>query len=343
MYPHKYKATWNQGDGPIWRSPDYGSGMIADVTVKTALPYWPARERVKTDPLGCPLRRRGRERIIYPVGTFRTVLAGPELSGAMEMGHIVEWHRVQFYEMGGIMQTWSQWAFMNSLPGKWGQRQKRWVDFPSDCAAGFNPSQPDDWYQEWGKHPGNGEITPFRTIAGQTQYQDREELSATSCPAIAAYWTSYGRVFLLGAVLHARPENVFYYDTDSMIVNETGYRLMVDAGCVDQTAPGKWKLKEESDNVEILGIRRYRFGDRWCVAGPFGGQVVGQGLPPEWQEHEGFGSQLWHRSVGDAVEVRRMARWRREYHHGVVGEQGDVEPFQVGPLDNDHSTALQLG
>ena len=351
LYPASLCATWSEEMGSKPPLNNHKYILIADVTIETKIPGWPTRESALHYPDKVPTRKSGRERIIYPIGKFRTALAGIELFAAIEAGVIRHWHRIQYYDPQPLMESWSCWALrmraslkengfsslsrcakkiMNSLPGKWGQRLKRWVDFSRASSDAHEETNVNDWFQEWGKHPNNGEITPYRTIAGQTQYQDREELSAVSCPSIAACWTASGRAFLYGAILNCGIEHVYYYDTDSLIIDEAGFLRMAMQGLLDQAKPGKWKLKEQSDDVEILGIRRYRFGKRWCVAGPFGGTVDGDGSPGEFLEHEGFGAQLWHRSVGDAVEIKRHAKWRKEYKHGVADNDGIVWPFIVG-------------
>lgn len=350
-FPSRYVACADMLDGKRHIPYSDEKLMIADVTVKVDTPYYPCREKVKIDPGIDPRGRRGRERVIYPVGRFRTALCGPELGFAVQAGHVVEWHRVQYYQPEFLMRHWSNWALLmrdslskngfkhlsgcckkiiNSLPGKWGQRIKAWRDFES--ANDFNADGTEDkaWFMEWGKHPGTGGLTQYRTIAGQTQYMDDEELCSTSCPSIAGFWTSYGRMHLNCLIIAAEDENVYYYDTDSLIVNQKGMDLLVGHRMINANAPGLLKVKESSNDVEILGIRRYRFGPRWCVAGPFGGVISGSTPSPEWEEHEGFGGQLWHASVGDPVRVKRKARWKKEYHHGFVEEDGRVTPFLVG-------------
>lgn len=351
QFPFRHCSSWDESNGTKPPMPSHVKLAIADVTIETSYASWPAREKVKVDPFGSSARRSGRERVIYPVGAFRTALAGVELLVAIDSGAVKKFHRIQYYDPAPLMESWCISALlmreslkengfyslsrcakkiMNSLPGKWGQRLKKWVDFTSGPFIPYLDSSPDEWYQEWGRHPDTEEITPYRTIAGQTQYQDREELAAVSCPSIAAFWTSAGRMYLYGAISAVGIEHVYYYDTDSMIVDQTGYDTINSLGQIHESQPGKFKVKEESDDVEILGIRRYRFGHRWCVAGPFGGMVSGTGAPGEFVQHEGFGSQMWHRSVGDAVEIKRLARWRKEYHHGTVDKDGIISPFRVG-------------
>ncbi len=351
MFPQRHCSTWDEsmeGHPPI---PSHMKLGIADVTIDAPWPLWPARESVKTHHDKPPCRPTGRERIIYPIGIFRTALAGPELMNAIDQGVIIQWHRIQYYDPAPLMHHWSVWALnmresfqnkgfkslrrcvkkiMNSLPGKWGQRIKRWMDVDWQPSPKSEEGRPDEWFMEWGIHPANGEITTFRTVAGQTQYQDREELSPVSCPSVAAFWTSAGRCALAGLICCADAKNVYYYDTDSLIVNEQGKERLVKCGLVHDTRPGHLKLKETSDDVEILGIRRYRFGPRWCVAGPFGGEKTGIGAPGVLHEHEGFGHQMWHQSVGDSVKVKRQAKWRREYKHGIVLPDGKISPFVVG-------------
>jgi hypothetical protein len=352
-FPRKHIANWTSEYEcqPIIN--DKFQCLIADVTIHTQSPYFPVREKVKFDPNMSPIGRGGRERIIYPVGTFRTALAGPELAVAMAAGCVVKWHRVQYYEPAPLMKHWSQFAIdmratcefhklghlrscikriINALPGKWGQRSKKWVDFDYKDTSGEKQSEVTEWIMETGLHPATEDITTYRTIAGKTQYMDCEELCATSCPSIAAFWTSAGRVYLYGIIEQAGRNNVFYYDTDSVIVNETGYLNIYNGGYIHSQKAGSLKVKEESDDVEILGIRRYRFGKRWCVAGPFGGEQQGTGEIGVWEEHEGFAGQLWHSDVGKPVKIKRKGRWRREYKHGIVDKQGNIHPFRI-PLD----------
>jgi DNA polymerase type B, organellar and viral len=351
LFPTKYVAAWEPTEKLDLPFLDESKSVIADVTIRTDAPLFPACETVKEDALAPPAPNRGRNRIIYPVGTFRTALCQPELAIAVANDLIVEWHRVQYYEFAPIMSKWSTFALdmraklagkglshlgkcckkiINSLPGKWGQRMKIWQDFSSDVSGDGTERHNNEWFQEWGKHPSNGTITQYRTIAGQTQFMDDEQLCATSCPSIAGFWTSYGRITLSLLLGLAGLNNVFYYDTDSLIVNIDGLDRIADYGAMHATQPGKLKILADSDDVEIRGIRRYRFGKTWCVAGPFGGQIKGQGMPPEWEEHEGFGGQMWHKTVGDAVRVKHLAQFRKNYHHGVVQDNGRVWAFHVG-------------
>ncbi len=321
----------------------------ADVTVTTERAIFPAGEHVKHSE-GKPPTRSPREHIIYPIGTFRTALAGTELLCCLSNNTCVV-HRLQLYESDLVLQKWGQFALsarhsikrskiafmepcfkkiINCLPGKFGQRQKNWIHDREVKSKKQLREEEKLWIQEWGEHPVNGRITQFRTINNITEYMDDEFLSPLSCPIISAIWTSYGRSFLWSAMELVGHGNVVYYDTDSLIVNEEGYDRAKAAGILDQEKAGSWKTKEVSDDVEICGIRRYRFGKRLCVSGPFGKELNGLSDVSTWTEHESFDSQMNHGNVGDAVTIKRHATLRNIYRHGIVYPDGHVEPFLAG-------------
>jgi hypothetical protein len=82
---------------------------------------------------------------------------------------------------------------------------------------------------------------------------------ASHYPKIAAWITSWARVYLWEWCLTAGWENVLYNDTDCLLVNQEGYERLkhVIAGDV----PGKLKVECKADHVEIRGRKQYRIGD----------------------------------------------------------------------------------
>jgi len=70
-------------------------GVIAEVTVKTMEPRWPCRIEGK---------------VFYPVGEFRTVLAGPDLAEAWDRKAVTEVHEAHWYRMSRHMGAWGAWV-----------------------------------------------------------------------------------------------------------------------------------------------------------------------------------------------------------------------------------------
>jgi len=318
---------------------------IADVTIKTPRPWYPAREYVRVNYLHEPDSGAYGERIIYPTGEFRTALCGPELSIAMANGHVKDWHRVQYYRPAPLMAEWSRWALatrqsvasdgklrrlskcfkriINSLPGKWGQRDVTWTAYPmmnGNCG---------EWHRHYGRNPETGVMTEFRTIAGQCQYQSKSELSIKSCPAVAAYWTSYGRVMRLSLELMVTdalgPDHMFYTHTDSLIVSEEGYLLLKDkVGISDAAEPGRLRLIGVSHETKFVNLNNYLFDGQWTRAGDFDEDDQQAGRLDE-QMRAGHGA-------GEATRTVQASK-PNEYRYGDVTEEGIVRPFVVGPKD----------
>ena len=110
QFPSKYIGSWEWSESEKIPPMFDDRVMVADVTVTTEYPVYPAREKVKTDSEIAPVGRGGRERVIFPCGTFRTALCGDELLDAMLNRAVRKWHRVQYYVPAPLMRAWAHWA-----------------------------------------------------------------------------------------------------------------------------------------------------------------------------------------------------------------------------------------
>ena len=337
-FPRALVGCW-QRNSYSFAPPKNNYLRIADVTIRTDKPWYPATDMVRVTELRQPDRRDNAERVIYPIGTFRTALCEPELQLAEQYGHVKEYHRVQYYEPAPLMESWSKWALaareavktghlahmatcikkiINSLPGKWGQRVKQFKDFsPLDL---YEPEEhrETNWCLEWGRHPKTGELTQYRTIGGHCQYLDREELAKGACPAVAAFWTSYGRIDLLTKIIIPTGDNWYYCHTDGAVVNEQGLRALTLA----PTCPGGLRLTASGNDGKIIGVQGYYLEGSWHVAGGI-----------NEAEDEGFGRQMWKHKAGYPIQhVADQIDKIRTYNHGTVTKDGRVLPFVVGKL-----------
>jgi len=345
MFPREYVDCWDAGKNRSEPWLEDGLLMIADVTLQTDKALYPVSELNRGCPLRAPRPRDPGERVIYPVGTFRTALCGPELAVAVGHGHVREWHRVQYYEPARLMADWSAWALhtrelvkagplshlgsvfkkiLNSLPGKWGQRRKVWVDWTGDWDEGVYVGDTTEWLLENGRNPVTGAATQFRTIAGKCQYLVGDELAPRSCPAVAAFWTSYGRVDLNGYIWVASRQgynDVIQYDTDGLAVTVEGALQLELAGCIDGRPGTLRKISGPCRDGNFLGLRNYFLNNRWVVAGGRKEDV----------RHEGFNEQLRKAKVCRPVQnIVKGADRAPDYKHGSVDENGFVKPFVLG-------------
>jgi hypothetical protein len=301
--------------------------LIADVTVETEEPTF-------------PLRREGA--VIYPTGRFRTVLCGPELAKGALLDRIVAVHEIAEYDLGNPLSAYAdslyavrqdeerlgnvataQWAkrLIVSLPGKLGQLNHRWVDCPH--------IMPQTLYGEWYGQDEDGELVRYRSLGGLVQMDVVDGYAADSVPAIAAFVTSYGRVRLLRAIRIAGWANVYYYDTDSLMVNEEGYRRLLRSEFMASSGMGFLTLRGVYEAMEIRGVKYYVSDGKVTCSGLAKGQIVDGGDGVHYSRYLSAveQSRRGHRPVAAIITgsyVRAEA-----YGGGIVSADGKVKPFHL--------------
>jgi hypothetical protein len=302
-------------------------GVIAKVTLHTDTPRYPCRK----DGI-----------VIYPVGVFTTTLAGPELAVAQIEGEIDEYHEWVGYRRSpccrdyalslysalriardgedGPMVAWLK-RLLVSLPGRFAMHGSKWVDAPDALP-------PAPWCQ-WTREVEGGELVRHRAMAWQCQREVKEPWAVDAMPAIAAWITSAARVRLLDAIEAAGWEQVYYCDTDSVIVSETGFDALLNGGWVATSELGFLREMEDGEDLEVCGIKHYTIaGHRRCSGEPKGMKERGPDAVHYWYRE-------WLRQAvrgGHAPIVERvLRRYARDevYRHGTVGPDGKVSPFRL--------------
>lgn len=140
--------------------------------------------------------------------------------------------------------------FVTNFFGKLAQRFGTIKVFP----AGEN--EPDSFEQFISNK--TGKIYSVCVFCGTKIVSIDDGESTTYIPSISAFITSYGRRKLWELCSLAGWENVFYNDTDSLIVNRAGYRKLKHL--ISDNVPGLISLDERGDTLEILGKKQYRIG-----------------------------------------------------------------------------------
>lgn len=285
---------------------------------------------------------RSRHGTIYPIGRWRTTLAGPELEHAHRNGRVAKWHRWAVYEcepalarfareMSEIRDRFddmrepnlSQWskAISVSLVGKLAQRVRAWTWVPE--------KKPRIMWDQYYSRGIDGRVYRWQEIGGQHRREHPAGWGVDAVPAIAAWITSFQRVRLLDCMRVAGSSEVVYADTDSLWVTSTGRGRLRQAGWIELGELGFLEERGTYDGMDIRGHKSYTAGGRRRDAGLprgteqsdiDGGRVrqsiwastyLSQGIRP------GSDSKLtcWHRTT--------------RYAHGTVTAGGRVEPIRV--------------
>jgi hypothetical protein len=224
---------------------------------------------LKTSDDTFPVKHEGRTR--YAIGTFRTCLCGPELKRALQGGKVLEAGQVVWYEQEAIFRSYVQhfWPLrrtardlgndsdarfykllLNSLPGKLAQRMWRWDEDLSIPA-------PQPWGEWYYTSPEVAMPQLYRSVACFSQKCFREGEVSDSFPAIPAYLTSYGRAFMADIRDKCGPRNVFYQDTDSLILTSEGYRKLglIPNACGDDL--GQFSIRGVHNTARFFGLKHY--------------------------------------------------------------------------------------
>ena len=301
------------------------SRVVAEVDVQTETPAY-------------PFRADGR--LLFPVGRFRTTLATPELSHALQHGHVRSIGRVAVYEhaplfegfvsdlyalrvaatkAGDSLGAYYLKIMMNSLYGKFGQRQhtEEWVGTAETL-------EPKVWVEY---DVETGQRTRMRQFAGQIHRIGVGGESWWSHPAIASHVTSWARMHLWSMMNAAGLDNVAYCDTDSLLVNAQGRRNLEDVHVGEQL--GQLQHEGTFDNVVLRGPKDYVMGSKR--------RHKGVRSKATWLDENTAQQDQWSGLAGlvtqgdvSAPRVKRVTKHlRRVYLKAEVLPRGRTRPWRL--------------
>lgn len=279
-------------------------------------------------------------RLVFPVGRFRSVLHHDELSYALEHGHIIEVIYLAVYERIKPFDTYVKFfydvkvkaeladnlawryiakLFLNSLYGKFGEQKNNRVL--------FDEIDYKDIYRIAGVNLDNGEHYSEICWYGKIYHENKHGETLLSIPAIAGGVTAKARMILYNYIKIAGIENVYYVDTDSLIVNQSGLENL--QLYIDSTKLGMLKLEKQSSDITINNAKDYTFGDIVHIKGiPAKAEKLDH---DSWlcMQFEGFLS--WLNSGGKEPPKAKDIVKRRisSYMKGIVKANGDVKPFEI--------------
>ena len=307
-----------------------------------------AKVLINTDEPVYPFVRN--DKLMFPIGEFCVTLSTPELLYALERGHIVHVYEMALYKRAKIFTEYVEslyaarqryraagnpaFAFMckimlNSLYGKFGQRSHAWDD-----VRAATEDDPPEWLQQFS--PGDP-VARYRVRMGRVQMKTRPDESRDSFPAIAAHVTAYGRMLLWELIKQAGRENVFYCDTDSLVVNTDGFNRLKYR--IDDKRLGCLKLEDTATTAEFNCPKDYRFGDTVRMKGIRRDAVE---IEPATFKQQQFRSWDYHMSQGDEgfIDIQTIRKHlNRIYGKGSVGDDGKVTPYHFRVVTEDDSPA----
>ena len=347
-FPTILRGRWKRVDIEEIQAKIVDHSLLCDVTIETESPAY----AVVHD-----------NRLVFPTGRFRTVLSTPEIRRALTHGEIVECHEMAFYEQAPIFEGYVDYFYgrrleaqqdgdtfqstlfkllLNSLYGKFGQSGMVWE------TLGTASSQQASCWEVYDAD--SNERISYRKLGGKIQRKYKEGESRESHPAIAAHVTAEARMFLFYLCEVAGFENVFYMDTDSLLVNEEGRRRLEPHIHPDRL--GALKVEKELPWAELYGPKDYKFPHVTKIKGIRKNAHVmtepeirdylrergeDENEAPNWVgrcfRQDQFRSLVGALREGETATMRIrpvVKRLRRNYQKGVVTPSGRVTPLMLG-------------
>lgn len=309
--------------------------VIAEVYVETWEPVY-------------PLRRNGFN--VFPVGTFQTTLTTPELAFALDNGHIRGIGKVALYERRHLFKAFINYftplrqqykargdtgrsllckMIRNALYGKFGQRgytQEHVGDAPMGQVS----------VRRWIDGETGEKCTDW-TFGGKTIRQYYKGESQDSFPGIASHVAACGRMVLWDYATKAGLVNVYYADTDSLIVNQAGYDAL--APWLDPIKLGYLKIEAQANDLEIIAKKSYTMGKDRTLKGIK--KNATQDEAGTWHQTH-FTSLKWAFGSGNLNDVITYDVEKNEHptlYHGHIDANHNVLPPEFG-LDADQVATI---
>ena len=224
-------------------------GVIAECVVRVQAPRY-------------PVRISGR--VIYPVGEFATVLAGPELLEARSRGELVSIGAGWLHRLSPHMQDWARWVLRVTADDSteiprvckravrhWGRAvigktaAKGWQTRPLETLGGTGW----DYRPAW-----NAELqapSHLVEICGKAAEIISDGDGDNAYPAILAWVESWVRVKLSQAIDDIGRDHVITCDTDGLIIDQGGAYTAGDFP--RQFGTLTMRVKARYDEIRVIG------------------------------------------------------------------------------------------
>ena len=298
--------------------------IIADVTITTRTPCYP-------QVLG--------GRLCFPTGRLRVQLSSPELEYALAHDHLKQIHAMAIYKAarpfrdfveffyaerlaaaarGDDASKWFIRILLNSLYGKFGQRGRRYETEEVDV-------DPD--IKTWTEiNAQTLKIARYRQFGGLRQHWVEEGEARHSHPAIAAHVTAYARCKLWSIIQRAGRGNVYYCDTDCVVVNQAGHERLTPL--LHETKLGALKLEATYNALKLDGPKDYRFDDKQVTKGVRRNARWLDEATVQQVQFVGFKGLLKRGSLEAPIVRQQVKHLNRTYTKGRVQPDGRVLPLR---------------
>lgn len=316
----------------------------------------------------------GLGKTTFAYGSFETVVCTPEIRFIEKYGSIDYIHEISVYAMETIFDEFVDFFYskrleykkegnkineqfcklmLNTQYGKWGQRNIiykeldlndefliEYQDIILDMIEKYKENNPDfEPLKEMaylGTIINTGEIY---LVCGKIFFLKQTTNNAPdSFVAIASFITSHSRMMLVDYILKAKRENVYYSDTDSLVVNDRGFINLWHNNCINKYQLGKLKCEGFGD-ASFFAPKFYDFDDDRKMKGiPKKNSI----LLNETDELVEYQIEVWQKFKADLKSNQLNSQLittttkilKKLYTKGKTDDNNNVIPFSISEIEN---------
>lgn len=314
-----------------------------------------------------------KNKSLFVYGEFKISLCTPEIEFVEQYGNIITIHEISVYKTEKIFEDFVDFFYnlrskakkennlidnkfcklmLNTQYGKWGQREieyerldenseflKWYKDIIELRIKKIKEKNPDFTFDKQmaylGSIEGEGEL--YVVNNGLYLLKHTSKNAYDSFVAIASFITSYSRMLLIKYLLNAERENVYYCDTDSLVVNEIGYDNLLRTSFISETELGLLKIEDEGIG-SFYSPKFYDFNtERKCKGIKKDSLLLLENDVKTVHQVENW--QRWKTDLSNGYNNRQIITLSKKqsnkvYTKGKVDKNGNVIPFLVNEIDS---------
>jgi hypothetical protein len=278
-------------------------------------------------------------------GIYIVSLTTPELNFVLKYGKILNYYNIAIYEHSNIFKDFVDFFYnsrlefskngneayklfckyiLNSLYGKFGQTQIHYIETERKDIE-FNSKQVIDTINK---------DSYLEMSLGNKVFEEVNDgkNSFDSFVAIASFVTSYSRMYLIDMILKTKRENVYYVDTDCLILNKKGFDYLNDFNLINEKELGKFKLEEISEDTTIYRPKYYIFNDKEKCKGVKNNSIKlyedKNILRVKQENFTKFKTSLRKNTNNKMIVTEMIKEINKVYDKGIIKENGDIEPYE---------------
>lgn len=299
--------------------------VVARVKINTNEPAYPCIVKTKT---------------CFPVGKFTTVLNTPELQYALDNNHITDILEYAFFKADYVFKEYIDYFYnlrlgykaddnimyqdlckllMNSLYGKFGQKGDKILE---DVEVGGNRMhRVTELHADTRKF-----ITTTYFFGRKIVTVNKDVEGRNSIVSICSHVTAYARMMLYKSIKSIGRGNLFYTDTDCIIMYDDPDLLAKLV--LSESELGAFKIEHRADKIRIYGLKDYEFAGQTKIKGVSKKAIKINENTFEQLLFPGINSEL-KEGLDKPYAVKHVTKTlKREYTKGTVLTNGDVIPYR---------------